>query len=158
MSAKIALITGAGRGIGRSIAISLAKKGWSIVVNYHHDDAAAMVTLHLVKNVGSQGISIQADIASAEDRARLVSQSLAQFGQIDLLINNAGIAPHKRVDLLETDEDSYDEVMAINLKGPFFLTQIVAREMLRLVKEGIIREPKIINIGSMSAYTSSTNR
>ncbi len=158
MNAKIALVTGAGRGIGRSTAVALAKKGWSVVVNYHKDDAAAMVTLHLVKGAGSQGISVQADIALPEDRSRLLSQTLEQFGQINLLVNNAGIAPLKRVDLLETSEASYDEVMAVNLKGPFFLTQVVAREMLRMVKDGILREPVIINIGSMSAYTSSTNR
>jgi NAD(P)-dependent dehydrogenase (short-subunit alcohol dehydrogenase family) len=117
-----------------------------------------MVTLHLVKNVGSQGISIQADIATAEDRTRLLAHTLEQFGLINLLVNNAGIAPLKRVDLLDTSEESYDEVMGVNLKGPFFLTQAVAREMIRLVKEGIIREPKIINIGSMSAYTSSVSR
>lgn len=158
MSTKFALVTGAGRGIGRSTAIALAKNGWNVVVNYHKDEAAAMVTLHLVKNAGSQGISIQADIATAEDRTRLLAQTLEQFGQINLLVNNAGIAPLKRVDLLDTSEESYDEVMGVNLKGPFFLTQAVAREMIRLVKEGIIREPKIINIGSMSAYTSSVNR
>jgi 3-oxoacyl-[acyl-carrier protein] reductase len=158
MSTKIALVTGAGRGIGRSTAIALAKNGWNIVVNFHKDEAAAMVTLHLVKSAGSLGISVKADISAADDRTRLLSETLSQFGHIDLLVNNAGIAPLKRVDILETSEESYEEVMGVNLKGPFFLTQAVAREMVRMVKEGTIREPKIINIGSMSAYTSSINR
>jgi 3-oxoacyl-[acyl-carrier protein] reductase len=88
----------------------------------------------------------------------LVTQTQEHFGRINLLVNNAGIAPLKRVDLLETGEVSYDEVMAVNLKGPFFLTQRVATEMVRLIKSGIIHDAQIINIGSMSAYTSSTNR
>jgi NAD(P)-dependent dehydrogenase (short-subunit alcohol dehydrogenase family) len=75
-----------------------------------------------------------------------------------LLVNNAGVAPRQRADILETTEASYDEVMAVNLKGPFFLTQRVARVMLDLLKAGAIEHPKIINIGSMSAYTSSVNR
>jgi 3-oxoacyl-[acyl-carrier protein] reductase len=158
MDPKVALITGADRGIGRSTTVALAKHGWQVVINYHKDEAAAMVALHLVKGAGSQGLLVQADIALAEDRTRLVTQTLEHFGRINLLVNNAGIAPLKRVDLLETGEVSYDEVMAVNLKGPFFLTQRVATEMVRLIKSGIIHDAQIINIGSMSAYTSSTNR
>ena len=158
MDLKVALITGADRGIGRAAATTLAKHGWAIVVNYHKDEAAAMVVMHLIKGAGSQGFLAQADIAQAADRTRLVAQTLEHFGRIDLLVNNAGIAPLKRVDLLETSEESYDEVMAVNLKGPFFLTQMVAGEMLKLLQSGVIHDPKIINIGSMSAYTSSTNR
>jgi 3-oxoacyl-[acyl-carrier protein] reductase len=158
METRVALVTGADRGIGRSTTTLLAKHGWNIAINYHKDEAAAMVVMHLVKGAGTQGLLIQADISQPQDRERLISRTVEYFGRVDLLVNNAGIAPLKRVDLLETNEASYDEVMSVNLKGPFFLTQRVAVEMLKLIKEGIIHDPTIINIGSMSAYTSSINR
>ncbi len=83
---------------------------------------------------------------------------MEKCGRLDLLVNNAGMAPRQRRDLLETTEESYDEVMAVNLKGPFFLTQRVANLMIELLQQGVIEQPKIINIGSMSAYTASVNR
>jgi len=85
-----------------------------------------------VEGVGGSGIVVQADIAEAADRKRLVDKTLAAFARIDLLVNNAGMAPRRRMDLLEMTETSYDEVMATNLKGPFFLTQLVARRMIEL--------------------------
>lgn len=157
-SRKVALITGAGRGIGRGIAIALAGRGWGVVVNYRSDAGAAAETVRLAEEAGGQAVAIQADIASSTDRERLVTETLEHFGRIDLLVNNAGIAPRRRVDILETDEASYDEVMAVNLKGPFFLTQRVARVMIELLAAKVIEQPCIVNIGSLSAYTSSTNR
>jgi 3-oxoacyl-[acyl-carrier protein] reductase len=148
----VALITGAGRGIGRGIAVALAFHGWQIGINYHKDYASAMQTLNLVEEAGSEGILIQADISNLEEHARLVEKVLETFGGIGLLVNNAGMAPRQRVDLLETTEASFDEVLAVNLKGPFFLTQRVAKIML------IQGRGMIINIGSVSAYTSSLNR
>ena len=88
----------------------------------------------------------------------LVRETLAQCGRLDLLVNNAGMAPRQRMDLLQTTEISYDEVMGVNLKGPFFLTQRVADLMIELLQQGKVQQPKIINIGSMSAYTASVNR
>jgi 3-oxoacyl-[acyl-carrier protein] reductase len=154
MNKRVALITGAARGIGRAIAVALAKEKWRIVVNYRTNADAAQEALRLVESVGGSGIVVQADIADTADRARLVAQTLAAFARIDLLVNNAGMAPRLRMDLLETTETSYDEVMAVNLKGPFFLTQLVARRMIELR----IEQAGIINIGSLSAYTSSVNR
>jgi NAD(P)-dependent dehydrogenase (short-subunit alcohol dehydrogenase family) len=95
------------------------------------------------------------DLASVD---KLVDETLNTLGRIDLLVNNAGIAPRERTDILEVEADSYDEVMRINLKGPFFLTQRVANEMIRLVREDSIQDPKIINISSISAYASSPSR
>jgi 3-oxoacyl-[acyl-carrier protein] reductase len=103
-------------------------------------------------------VLVQADIGHASDRAGLVERVLAHFGQINLWVNNAGMAPRQRMDILETTELSYDEVMAVNLKGPFFLTQLVARTMIDLLEKKLMTSPKIINIGSMSAYTSSPSR
>ena len=158
MSEPVALVTGAGRGIGRAIAVVLAERGWSITINYRGNAEAAIETQSLVENAGGRGVLIQADVADANERAHLVEATLANFNRIDLLVNNAGMAPRQRADILETSEASYDEVMAVNLKGPFFLTQRVARVMIDSLKAGAIEHPKIINIGSMSAYTSSINR
>ena len=154
MNERVALITGAARGIGRAIAVALAKEKWRVVVNYRGNADAAKEALRLVESVGGRGIVVQADIANAADRTRLVAQTLAAFARIDLLVNNAGMAPRERMDLLEMTEASYDEVMTTNLKGPFFLTQLVARRMIELK----IGQARIINIGSLSAYTSSVNR
>lgn len=155
---RVALVTGASRGIGRAIAVALGEDGWTIIVNYQTNAEAAVQTLAAVQTAGGQGVTVQADISVAADRERLVGETLSRWGRIDLLVNNAGMAPRQRVDLLEATEDSYDEVMAVNLKGPFFLTQRVGRAMIALLAAGAIRQPKIVNIGSMSAYTSSTNR
>lgn len=158
MNEQVALITGAARGIGRAIALALAREQWNIVINYRENATAAHTTLKSVEMLGSRGLVVQADVANATDRTYLVTQTLETFGRLDLLVNNAGRAPHQRIDLLETTETSYDEVMATNLKGPFFLTQLVARAMIELLRAGKIHNPKIINIGSLSAYTSSPNR
>jgi NAD(P)-dependent dehydrogenase (short-subunit alcohol dehydrogenase family) len=155
---KVALVTGASRGIGRAIAVALAEHGWFIAINYRGNAEAAVETQSRVEKAGGRGVLIQANVAEAHDRARLVEQTLASFNRIDLLVNNAGMAPSQRADLLETSEASYDQVMAVNLKGPFFLTQRVARVMIDSLKAGAIEHSKIINIGSMSAYTSSVNR
>jgi 3-oxoacyl-[acyl-carrier protein] reductase len=155
---KVAMITGSGRGIGRGIAIQLAKAGWSIVINDVGDINPPRETLELVRAEGSDGMIVLADVTSPADRQRLVSETLESFGRIDLLVNNAGIGPRQRLDILETSEESMHEVLGVNLIGPFFLTQVVAREMIRLVDQKTVADPKIINIGSISAFTSSTSR
>jgi 3-oxoacyl-[acyl-carrier protein] reductase len=155
---KTALVTGASRGIGRGIAEALAERGWAIVINYLGNQTAAMETLRIVNQRGGKGVLVQADISSAVDRQRLVSETLDNFGRIDLLVNNAGVAPRERLDILKVGENSYDEILNINLKSPFFLTQQVARVMINLIDEQVIVDPRIINISSISAYTSSPNR
>lgn len=158
MSERVALITGASRGIGRGIALALAEKGWSVAVNYRSDAEAASETLLKVERAGGRGLVIQADVGKKEDRQRLAEQTLDCFQRLDLLVNNAGIAPGQRIDILETTEASYDDVMGVNLRGPFFLTQLVARTMIGLQNAGTVEHAKIVNIGSLSAYTSSVNR
>ena len=157
---RSALVTGAGRGIGRGIALALAEAGWSVVINYRGNAAAAAGAAGLVTEAGGDALVVQADIGVAAQRARLVEAALERFGRIDLLVNNAGMAPRARMDILKTSEASYDEVMNVNLKGPFFLTQLVARTMLERLEAGWegARAPQIINIGSISAYTSSPAR
>jgi 3-oxoacyl-[acyl-carrier protein] reductase len=158
MNNKVAIVTGGSRGIGRGIVLGLAEKGWSVTINYRGNADAAQETERLVSEAGGRALVVQADIGGAADRERLVQETLAHFGRIDLLVNNAGMAPRVRMDILQTTEESYDEVMAVNLKGPFFLTQRVAKAMVELQQAGVIERPAIINIGSISAYTSSPNR
>jgi len=157
-SKPVALVTGGGRGIGRGIAIALGAHGWTVVVNYRSNANACAETVAAILTAGGNATAIAGNVADAADRARIVGQIMADHGRIDMLVNNAGMAPRERRDLLEMTEASYDEVLAVNLKGPFFLTQLVARTMIDLLRAGTISAPRIINIGSMSAYTSSVNR
>lgn len=157
----VSLVTGAGRGIGRGIAVELARLGHVVVINYAGNIAAAEECLHLVREAGGDGITVQADIASAADRARLLGEVLAAYGRIDLLVNNAGVAPNVRADVLEAGEESFDRLININLKGPYFLTQSVARQMIEQVRQGAASpfgSPRIISITSISAFTASVNR
>jgi NAD(P)-dependent dehydrogenase (short-subunit alcohol dehydrogenase family) len=155
---KTAIITGSSRGIGRAIALALAGIGWRVVVNYADNREAGEETARQVEALGGAAHLVQADVSSRVDIERLVVSTLERFERIDLLVNNAGIGPRQRVDMLQVGEESFDEVIATNLRGPFFLTQLVANEMIALLKQGKVSAPKIINIGSLSAYASSPNR
>jgi NAD(P)-dependent dehydrogenase (short-subunit alcohol dehydrogenase family) len=161
MSRPVSLVTGAGRGIGRGIAIELAKLGHSVVVNYAGNATAAEECLQLVRDAGGDGLTVRADVSSNEDRARLVQETLDAFGRIDVLVNNAGVAPNVRADVLEAGEESFDRLININLKGPYFLTQLVARQMIaqqEKANESTSIAPSIITVSSISAYTASVNR
>lgn len=158
MGSQVAIVTGSSRGIGRGIAVALAERGWTVVINYRNNQKAAIEAKSLVEAAGGRGFIVQADVSRRGDLETLVDAALAEFGRIDLLVNNAGVGPRKRVDMLQVGEESYDEVMHINLKGPFFLSQRVANEMIRLLNEEVLTAPKIVNISSISAYTSSPAR
>jgi NAD(P)-dependent dehydrogenase (short-subunit alcohol dehydrogenase family) len=155
---KVAIITGSGRGIGRGIAVGLAAAGWTTVINDIGDSKLPNETLRLVRGAGSDGLVVMADITSAADRKKLLDAAIKKYGRVDLLVNNAGIAPRVRKDMLEITEESMDEVMAVNALGPYFLTQLVSKKMIQLIKKKVIKSGKIVNIGSISAYTSSTSR
>jgi NAD(P)-dependent dehydrogenase (short-subunit alcohol dehydrogenase family) len=162
----VSLVTGAGRGIGRGIAVELGRLGHAVAVNYAGNRKAAEECLALVRDAGGDGILARADISQADDRERLVAETLAAFGRIDLLVNNAGVAPLARADILDAGEESFDRLISTNLKGPYFLTQRVAREMARQVRDAIqagpdgaaFLRPQIVTISSMSAYTASVDR
>ncbi len=157
----IALVTGAGRGIGRGIAVELAKLHHAVVINYAGNRDAAEECLQLVRDAGGDGLAVRADISSTEDRTRLVAETLDAYGRIDLLVNNAGVAPDVRADLLDASEESFERLININLKGTYFLTQRVARQMIEQVQRGnhaASNPPRIITISSVSAYAASSNR
>jgi len=164
---RVALITGASRGIGRGIALELASLGYDLIINYAGNAAAAEQTAReCVGAGGSRGKVIraeicQADISQTTDRRKLVDFTRQTFGRVDLLVNNAGVAPNVRADILEAGEESFDRLIAINVKGPYFLTQLVANWMIEQLTHHASRiehRPKIITVSSISAYTASTNR
>lgn len=149
----VALVTGASRGIGRGIALALGGLGWRVAVNYRGNAAAADETVRAVSAAGGEALAIRADVGAADDRRRLVDETATWGGSIDLLVNNAGVAPERRVDLLEADEASFDRLIAINLKGPYFLTQLAAQRMIADGTPG-----QIVTVTSVSAYAASVNR
>jgi 3-oxoacyl-[acyl-carrier protein] reductase len=157
------LVTGAGRGLGRGVAQQLAAAGCSVAINYVGNHPAAERAVSLCRRAAisrtQKFLSIQADIGSHAGRSRLVAATLEQFGRIDALVNNAGIAPRVRADLTEATEESFDELISVNLKGPYFLTQTVARYWLtRKPKPRLPGGFKVIFITSVSADTASINR
>jgi 3-oxoacyl-[acyl-carrier protein] reductase len=159
----LALVTGASRGIGRAVAVELARLGFDVAGNSRTFDpadksAALFETQALVEAAGASFLPVAGDVGSVEDHARMVQIVLDRFGGIDLLVNNAGVAPENRLDLLETTEASFDRVMSINLRGPFFLTQRVARHMIGRRRQGTENRFGIIFITSVSAYVSSPSR
>jgi NAD(P)-dependent dehydrogenase (short-subunit alcohol dehydrogenase family) len=158
MPKPTALVTGASRGIGRGIALELAKAGYRVAINFSSNQVAANEVLELITQAGGDGFTIKADIASASDRKILIEQTHAKFGRIDLLVNNAGVAPTVRADLLDASEESFDRLVSINLKGPYLLTQQIAKQMLKQNKDQFGSRGLIVNITSISAYTASINR
>ncbi len=154
----VAIVTGASRGIGRAIAINLATCGFQVVVNFKQNSDRAASVVSEVEAKGCKAIAVQADVGEMEGHSRLLAACQEQFGRLDLLVNNAGIAPPQRVDLLAATEASWEKVFTTNLKGPFFLSQQAANHMIRQIELGVISAAKIINISSISAYAGSRDR
>ena len=160
-----ALITGASRGIGRGIALELARIGFDLVINYARNQSAAnQTTADCVAAAKANQRTInaepcQADISIGKEREKLINFCKERFGRLDLLVNNAGVAPDVRVDILEASEASFDRLISINVKAPYFLTQLAAKWMLeQQAVTGADFHPKIITISSISAYAASVNR
>jgi len=147
MSSKpVAIVTGASRGIGRGVALELARTHTVVATYRGRRDAAESLAAECGADI------VQSDIGSAADRAALIAHTMEKHGRLDLLVNNAGIAPRERKDIIEATEEIFDEVLDTNLKGPYFLTQLAAQEML---KQG---SGRIAFVTSISAYTASTMR
>ena len=150
-----ALVTGAARGIGAAIAEELARNGFDLAVL---DVIDAADTIAAVQAAGSAGLSVTGDVTSAADRAAVLKAVEDRFGRLDVLVNNAGVSPQVRADILEAAEESYDHVMDVNLKGPYFLTQAAANWMVRRREAGSGGWMCIVNISSCSAYAASPSR
>jgi 3-oxoacyl-[acyl-carrier protein] reductase len=157
----VVLITGASRGIGRGIALELAATAkFDLAINFAGNEAAARECQELCRAASNNAVRVeivQADISLAADRARLIEFVERTLGRLDVLVNNAGVAPKVRADLLEASEESFDRLIGINLKGPYFLTQLAAR----LMQASSALPPgaqAVVNVSSISAFTVSTNR
>ena len=142
----VAVVTGSTRGIGKAIAEQLEQDGFTVI----YSSASG--------NAGDAQHYIQCDISNSADRQRLCDETLRRFGRVDCLVNNAGVAPLQRADLLQTSEESFRRVLGVNLEGTFFLSQIFARAMVQLRETLEDYTPRIVNISSISAYTSSIER
>lgn len=159
----VILVTGASRGLGRGVAETLAAAGYSVAIHYASNEAAARETLAACERLatvpGQQFAIVGGNIGMAADRERVFKETLGIFGHLDALINNAGIAPRIRADLTEASEEIFDEVIAVNLKGPYFLSQLAARYWLEHPSAARLETGyKLIFVGSLSAITASINR
>lgn len=154
----VALVTGSRRGIGLGIARCLAAEGFDLVVNGTGGREEIRERIGELESLGARVLYCRADVSVAADRERMLGEIAAAFGRITLLVNNAGVAPSVRADILDATEESYDRVLAINLKGPYFLTQAVARSMVEARKAGHAEKLGIVNVSSISARVASTNR
>jgi NAD(P)-dependent dehydrogenase (short-subunit alcohol dehydrogenase family) len=154
----VALVTGASRGIGRAITLALAECQLDVAVNFASRADAALAVQTQAAKEGVRAELLQGDISQTRDHSRMLEVLKDKFGRIDVLVNNAGVAPKVRQDMLEASEESFDRLINTNLRGPYFLTQRLARWMIEL--RGHIKNysPVIINISSISAYTASSNR
>lgn len=160
MSAEqsVALITGGSRGIGLGIARCLARDGFRLAINGVREESAVSAALAELASLGVDVCYCQGDVSSAVDRSSIVDRVHDRFGRLDVLVNNAGITSPGRKDILEAEEDSFDRVMAVNLKGPFFLTQSVANWMIEQRSADSGFSGRIINVSSISAEFVSVNR
>jgi NAD(P)-dependent dehydrogenase (short-subunit alcohol dehydrogenase family) len=149
---KTAIITGGAGGIGFATAQRLATDGFNIVIFDAKDESAVRESVAQLDAAGSDTMYFRGNIANVDDCYTFVEKVIEKYTKIDVLVNNAGVAPKVRADILETGEESIDFVFGVNIKGTFFMTQAVARRMVEQ-NDGII-----VNISSMSAYTSSVNR
>ena len=155
----VAVITGASRGIGRAVAISMASEGFDIAAIARSVDSEGMEILGPeIEKRGAEFFPVGFDISCTSCQTEVVSNILERYGRIDFLVNNAGVAPLQRNDLLDMTEESYDRVMNINLKGPIFFAQKIAKEMIWLKQQLSDYKPAIVFMTSVSSVRSSTNR
>ena len=155
---KVALVTGGTRGIGLGIALKLADAGFTLAISGRRAAEEVQPVLEQLRERSSGSIYVQADVAAAVDRQHLVQTVEARLGRLDVLVNNAGIAPRTRADLLQASEESFEELIATNLRGPYFLTQAVASWMIRQQEKNPGAQRSIINVSSVSATVASVNR
>ncbi|MEI6211535.1 MAG: 3-ketoacyl-ACP reductase [bacterium] len=154
----VALITGAGRGIGLGIATCLAKDGFDIAVCDVHEEAVVSEAINSLRQLGANTIYCRADVTDPTARTRMLDEIRAKFGRLNVLVNNAGVAPKVRADILEATEESFERLIRINLQGPYFLTQAVANWLVTQKKADPAFRGCIVNISSVSATVASPSR
>jgi NAD(P)-dependent dehydrogenase (short-subunit alcohol dehydrogenase family) len=154
----VALVTGGSRGIGLGIATTLAESGFDLAINGVRAESEISDSLAALQKRGAAVHYCRGDVAIASDREQIVATVRENLGRLDVLVNNAGVAPSPRADILEATEESFDRVVGINLKGPYFLTQLVARWMIEQRQADKRFAGVIVNISSVSATEASTNR
>ena len=155
---KVALVTGGSRGIGLGIVTQLAQQGFNIAINGVRPEEGVTDVLESIKALGVEVIYCQGNVALSADRAKILQEVKDHYGQLNLLVNNAGIAPRERRDVLSTSETSFDEVLDTNLKSCYFLTQAAANWMIEQKAAQPDFSASIINISSISATVASVNR
>ena len=155
---KVALITGGTRGIGLGIATQLAKAGFDLALNGMRAEADVRPVIGELEKSGVAVAYFRGDVSKKEERAQMVEAVLARFGRLNVLVNNAGIAPPERRDILEATEESFGYVLQVNLQGPYFLTQLVANQMIGARQKSPGEFCCIINVSSVSATVASVNR
>ncbi|TWU46120.1 3-oxoacyl-[acyl-carrier-protein] reductase FabG [Rubripirellula tenax] len=158
MNKKVALVTGGGRGIGFGICEKLAADGFNLVLSGRSDASKVADAVEKLEGLGAEVLYCAGDVASAEDRAAMLAEVKERFGRLDVLVNNAGVAPRVRADILEATEDSFEWIMRINLQGPYFLSQACANWMIQQKRADDSFTGCIINVGSISATVVSPNR
>lgn len=154
----VAIVTGGSRGIGLGVAEQLARSGHDVVINGRREASDVADSIRKLESAGAKVLYVKADVSSGADHERLVSETLATFGRLDVLVNNAGVAPEVRADVLDASWESFDRLIAINLRGPYFLTQRVAKTFIERRKTDAVFRGKIVNVSSISATVASVNR
>ncbi|GEO05117.1 3-ketoacyl-ACP reductase [Adhaeribacter aerolatus] len=155
---RVAFITGGSRGIGYGIAVQLALAGFDLAINGVRPLEAVTEAIEGLKSRGSDVIYVQGDVASPEARTRMLNEIKEYYGRLHVLVNNAGIAPRERKDILEATEESFTHLITTNLQGPYFLTQAVANWMLQQQGQYANFSGCIVNVSSISATVASVNR
>jgi NAD(P)-dependent dehydrogenase (short-subunit alcohol dehydrogenase family) len=155
---RVALITGGSRGIGYGIAKHLAQNGFDLAVNGVREENAVDDALLELRNAGADVLYCQGDVSLTDGRKKIIEQVQKHFGKLHVLVNNAGVAPKERKDILETSEESFDRLIATNLKSTYFLSQQVANWMIEQKKTDPSFSSSIINISSVSATAANVNR
>lgn len=155
---KVALVTGGARGIGLGITSRLVEAGFRVAISGRSSESDVSETFDELRQAGAELLYCQSDVALQADRQKLIDAIRKRFGRLDVLVNNAGVAPESRADLLDATEESFDRVLNINLKGPYFLTQLAARWMVEQKQAAAAFSGVIVNVSSVSATVASVNR
>src|SRR5688572_11229141 len=155
---KVALVTGGSRGIGLGVAKALAQSGFDVAINGRRGPVDVAPVVAELKSLGIDALYCQADVAELADHGRMLDEVRARYGRLDVLVNNAGVAPEVRADVLDATPESFDRLIRINLRGPYFLTQAAARWMVEQRKPDPSFRGCVVNVTSVSATQASINR